>query len=113
MIRSKIESKSKMAELAGAVAVFFVEAGVAVFEGDFVAGDQHVLHVAANVQDVAVGRKQAGFFAGFDAAEAVAQAQQLRGVEGDALQSLVFRVAEGDGLRDSEAAAAGRSRDTF
>ena len=57
-----------------AVFVFLVEAGVAILEADFLAGDPHSLHVGADIENVSVGGEQRGFFSDFDGAEAVGHA---------------------------------------
>ena len=76
-----------------AVAVFFVETFLAVVEIHLVAGDPHLFHLRANVEDIAVGREKGRLLAGLDRAEPGAHAENLRRVQRDALERLGARQA--------------------
>src|SRR3954463_3652813 len=81
-----------------AVFVFVVEAGVAVFEGDFFAGHPEVKDFGFGVEDAAVTGEEGGFFALVNGTETIGGAGELGGVEGQCFQTLGFGQAEGDGL---------------
>ncbi len=90
-----------------AVAVFFVEAVVAIIEANFFAGDPHLFHLRANFEDVAVRREEGGLLAGLDGAQALGHAEDFRRVQRDALERDVSRQSMCDRLRGGVGEVAG------
>src|SRR5213080_4287165 len=68
--------------------VFLIKPRVAAFEAHLLSRDPHPLHIGADVEDIAVGRKKRCFLAGLDGAEAVRHAEHFRRVQGDAFERL-------------------------
>ena len=73
------------------VLVFFVKAGVAALEADFITGDPHIFNVGADVKNVAIDRDECGFFFCGERAKAIGHAEHLGGVQGKAAQGSFSR----------------------
>ena len=76
-----------------AITVFFVETFLAFIEIHLVAGDPHLFHLRANIEDIAVCREKGRLLAGLDRAEPGAHAENLRRIQRDALERLGVRQA--------------------
>ena len=83
----------------GPGAELLVQPRVPVVERHQLAADEDVLRSDARVERVAVGHDQRGFLPGLDAPQAVGDAEDLGGVDGDRLERVVGREAVGLGER--------------
>src|SRR5258708_4006295 len=81
-----------------AALVLVIEARVTAIQGGFFFGNPESLYVGADVEDIAVGGEEGGYFAGFQGTEAVRYADDLGGINRYALEGFVCGQAEGYGL---------------